>query len=128
MSARDFGETLRTWREARRIGVRELAREVGLSPTYISHIELGRANPPAKEHLIRFSQLLGVPQSLMFTAAGRVEDDVLDVLIRRPELWHLVRAAGRLSTGDLVALIEAAESIKKKTRKVTARDDNDRRT
>jgi transcriptional regulator with XRE-family HTH domain/mannose-6-phosphate isomerase-like protein (cupin superfamily) len=40
-----IGQRLRRERDARRIGVREMARRIGVSPSFISQIELGRANP-----------------------------------------------------------------------------------
>src|SRR3954447_11671545 len=39
------GQRLRTERELRKIGLRELARRVSVSPSLISQIELGRATP-----------------------------------------------------------------------------------
>jgi transcriptional regulator with XRE-family HTH domain len=40
-----IGRRLRREREARRIGVREMARRIRVSPSFVSQIELGRANP-----------------------------------------------------------------------------------
>jgi transcriptional regulator with XRE-family HTH domain/mannose-6-phosphate isomerase-like protein (cupin superfamily) len=42
---KSVGQRLRDARDARRIGVREMARRIGVSPSFISQIELGRANP-----------------------------------------------------------------------------------
>lgn len=45
VALRDVGARLRRDREARGVGVRELARRIGVSPSLISAIELGKANP-----------------------------------------------------------------------------------
>lgn len=40
-----FGESLRKMRLARGMSLRQLAREAGISPSYLSDIELGRRLP-----------------------------------------------------------------------------------
>lgn len=45
VALKDVGARLRRDREARGVGVRELARRIGVSPSLISAIELGKANP-----------------------------------------------------------------------------------
>ena len=40
-SKRSFGSLVREEREQRKIGLRELARQIGISPTYLSMIERG---------------------------------------------------------------------------------------
>jgi transcriptional regulator with XRE-family HTH domain len=40
-----IGQRLRDAREAKGIGVRELARRISVSPSFVSQVELGRANP-----------------------------------------------------------------------------------
>ena len=45
--ANTSGDQLRKRRERKRISLRKLAREAGLSPSYLSDIELGRSTCPA---------------------------------------------------------------------------------
>lgn len=41
-----FGEYLRSLRKAKRVSIRELAKQVNKTPTYISDIEKGNNRPP----------------------------------------------------------------------------------
>ena len=40
-----LGQSIRALREERRLSLRELARRVGVSPSFVSQIELGKASP-----------------------------------------------------------------------------------
>lgn len=40
-----LGQSIRSLREERRLSLRELARRVGVSPSFVSQIELGKASP-----------------------------------------------------------------------------------
>jgi transcriptional regulator with XRE-family HTH domain len=63
-----LGKRLRELRLSRGLGVRELAREIKVSPSLISHIELGRGAPSVKT-LYALVAALGVPLSEMFVTA-----------------------------------------------------------
>lgn len=58
MGKKSFGEQLRSARLNANIGLRELAREVKLSPTYISQIELGTIEKPAWDQVMRIARYL----------------------------------------------------------------------
>jgi transcriptional regulator with XRE-family HTH domain len=60
-----LGKRLRELRLARGIGVRKLARNINVSPSLISHIELGRGAPSVKT-LYALVAALDVPLSEMF--------------------------------------------------------------
>ena len=44
-----FGEFVRREREAKEIGLREMAKMIGVSPTYLSKIERDEFPPPAED-------------------------------------------------------------------------------
>src|SRR5690242_19114591 len=46
-----LGKKLRTIREGKGTGLRQLAARVGLSPSYLSNIERGKFAPPAEDKL-----------------------------------------------------------------------------
>ena len=46
---RSFGALVRQEREAKEIGLREMAKKIGVSPTYLSKIERGDFDPPAED-------------------------------------------------------------------------------
>jgi len=98
-----FGRTLRSLREARRIGLRRFARDVHLSATYISKIERDEMKPPADAALIRIAEALAIDRSILFDAADRVEPDVMEILDGRPDLWRLVRAVDGWTADEILA-------------------------
>ena len=49
----EFGQYLRSVRQAKKISIRQLAKAVNKTPTYISDIEKGNNKPPERELLDR---------------------------------------------------------------------------
>ena len=73
-----LGERLKDLRVTAGLSLRELARQAGVSPSFVSQIENGKAQPSVAT-LYRFSQLLGVSIDELFNdkAAKRVDNDLL---------------------------------------------------
>ena len=49
MSGKKFGALVRREREAKEIGLREMAKMIGVSPTYLSKVERDEFPPPAED-------------------------------------------------------------------------------
>jgi transcriptional regulator with XRE-family HTH domain len=60
MSGKTLGEFISETREQRGLSLRELARQTGISPSFLSRIEHDR-RCPSKLVMIRLADLLGVP-------------------------------------------------------------------
>ena len=88
-----LGAEVRTRREALNIGVRELARRIELSPSYLCDIEVDR-RAPALDTLEALLVALGfVDQRDRWMAlAGHIPQDIADALLSSPERWAEVRA------------------------------------
>ena len=56
-----FGATVRRDREKLEIGLREMARKIGVSPTYLSKVERDQFPPPAEDKVIAIASVLGPP-------------------------------------------------------------------
>ena len=54
-----FGALVRREREAKEIGLREMAKKIGVSPTYLSKIERGDFDPPAEDKVRRIAEIIG---------------------------------------------------------------------
>ncbi len=101
----DFGEQLRRVREARRLSVRRLARLVAVSPSYLSRIERSHVPPPSDRTIARIAGILAIETDELLAAAGRVPEDVVARLLRRPRLMaKLVRTADGLPDDRVDAL------------------------
>ena len=53
-----FGAFIRREREAREIGLREMAKKIGVSPTYLSKIERGDFDPPAEDKVRKIAEII----------------------------------------------------------------------
>jgi transcriptional regulator with XRE-family HTH domain len=101
-----LGRELRALREARGLGLRELARRLGLSPSYLSTLERGQLKtPPAATVLRALAALYEVEADRLLLLAGRLPDDVRQLLLADPSLTRFLRAADEqgLSGKDLLA-------------------------
>ena len=74
----DYGKALRIARAAAGLQQQELAKKAGLTPGYISLVEMGRRNP-SPGALRKLSRALGIPPHLLTLLATEPEDaDLLD--------------------------------------------------
>ena len=107
----DFGTTLRARRLAKGYSLRKFAEMAGISPTYLSLVETGNAEyPPAAERVRKMAELLGADPDQWTALAGRMPDDMKDIILSEPEnMPALLRAAKGLSAEKLKKLIEDAK-------------------
>jgi transcriptional regulator with XRE-family HTH domain len=97
---RGFGGFLRAERTSKGVGLRELARKVGISAPYLSQVEHGIAAPPAEDKLAALAAELNLSPDLVLAEAGRVPADVLAILKQKPlPMNQLVRAACKAWAG-----------------------------
>lgn len=74
----DYGKALRIARAAAGLQQQELAKKAGLTPGYISLVEMGRRKPSSGA-LRKLSRALGIPAHLLTLLATEPEDaDLLD--------------------------------------------------
>lgn len=88
-----LGDTIRTRREALKIGVRDLARRVEVSPSYLCDIEADR-RAPALETLDAIASVLGCSseRERWMAMAGHIPQDIADAILSAPERWAEIRA------------------------------------
>ena len=61
----EFGQYLRSVRQSKKISIRQLAKAVSKTPTYISDIEKGNNKPPERELLDRIIAALQLEEFQM---------------------------------------------------------------
>jgi transcriptional regulator with XRE-family HTH domain len=94
----NFGQYVREQREAKGIGLREMAKMIGVSPTYLSKIERGEFDPPAEDKVKRIAEIIFRDPDELLALAGRVPTDLVNIILRRPrEMADLLRAAKGLA-------------------------------
>ena len=90
-SASAFGKHLRTVRERQGMSLRSLAHLSQISLGYLHQIETGKASVPTPARIATFAKWLRVDGDELAAAAGKVPDDVIQALVRKPALCAVVR-------------------------------------
>jgi HTH-type transcriptional regulator, competence development regulator len=112
---KNFGALVRQEREAKEIGLREMAKKIGISPTYLSKIERGDFDPPAEDKVRRIAEIIGHDPDELLALAGRVASDLTEIIRRRPrEMADFLRAAKGLSAEDIARLARQAQKAKER--------------
>jgi transcriptional regulator with XRE-family HTH domain len=113
MSGKKFGALVRREREAREIGLREMAKMIGVSPTYLSKVERDEFLPPAEDKVRKIAEIIGRDPDELLARAGRVSSDISDIIERHPvELAALLRTTKSLTAKDIAQLARQAQKAK----------------
>ena len=98
----EFGKYLRAVRQAKGISIRQLAKDVNKTPTYLSDIENGHNKPPEKELLETIIQKLNLEsfpkvKATLFDLAAKerndIPADVKDYIMSNQTLLKIIRTA-----------------------------------
>lgn len=104
-----FGALVRREREAKEIGLREMAKKIGVSPTYLSKVERDEFSPPAEDKVKKVAEILDLDSDELLALAGRVSSDLSDIIKQQPrEMAALLRTTKGLAADDLVRLARKA--------------------
>lgn len=115
MSGEKFGAFIRRRREDKEIGLREMAKMIGVSPTYLSKVERDEFPPPAEDKVKAIAKIIECDTDGLLARAGRVSSDITDIIKRRPvELAALLRTTKGLKAEDIVRLARGVREAKEK--------------
>jgi transcriptional regulator with XRE-family HTH domain len=115
MSGKKFGALVRREREAKELGLREMAKMIGVSPTYLSRVERDEFPPPAEDRVKEIAKVIGYDTDELLALAGRVASDISDIIKRQPvELAALLRTTKGLKAEDIARLAREAQRAKDK--------------
>jgi transcriptional regulator with XRE-family HTH domain len=108
MSWEKFGEFVRREREAKEIGLREMAKMIGVTPPICR-----RSSGTSSEDKVKaIARVIGCE---LLARAGRVASDLSEIIKRRPvELAALLRTTKGLNTEDIARLARNAQKAKDK--------------
>ncbi|HET6463539.1 MAG TPA: PTS sugar transporter subunit IIA [Candidatus Krumholzibacteria bacterium] len=113
-----FGPTIRLLRQAKGISLRELARQLGVSPAFLSQIEAGRQHKIPRARIVQVAEMLGVEEGYLLSTARQMHPELLKFMSETPEAAEFMIAAmrGGLEAEDFTQL---REIIADKKRRVT---------
>lgn len=108
-----FGAFIRREREAKEFGLREMAKMIGVSPTYLSKVERDEFSPPAEDKVRKIAKIIGWDTDDLMARAGRVSTDLSDIIKRHPVgLAALLRTTKGLTADDIARLARQAQKVK----------------
>lgn len=110
-----FGAFIRREREGKEIGLREMAKMIGVSPTYLSKVERDEFPPPAEDKVRAIAKIINCDADDLLAQAGRVSSEITDIIKRQPvELTALLRTTKGLKAEDIRRLAHEAQKAKGK--------------
>src|SRR3984893_16172707 len=108
-----LGAFIRRERETREIGLREMAKKIGVSPTYLSKVERDEFTPPAEDKVKAIAKIIECDSDDLLARAGRVSSDISDIVKHQPvELAALLRTTKGLTAEDIARLAREAQKAK----------------
>jgi PTS system nitrogen regulatory IIA component len=118
-----FGPTIRLLRQAKGISLREMARQLGVSPAFLSQIEAGRQHKIPKARIVQVAEMLGVSEGYLLGTARQVHPDLIRFLSETPEASEFMVAAMKsgLAAEDFTQLREIVSDRKRRTSMLRAK-------
>ena len=105
-SAAQFGKHLRSARQRQGMSLRSLAHLSKISLGYMHQIETGKSSIPTPARIAEFAKWLRVDGDELAAAAGKVPDDVIRLIVERPELCVVIRQLGAMSDRKIAKILE----------------------
>ena len=110
-----FGATVRRERERLGFGLREMAKKIEVSPTYLSKVERGQFPPPSEKKVKLIANIIGCDTDVLLALAGRVSSELTDIIKSNPrELADFLRLTKGLTAEDIERLSREAKRAKDK--------------
>jgi transcriptional regulator with XRE-family HTH domain len=120
----DFGDRLRELRHQKGLNQRELADKVDIDFTYLSKIETGKMSPPSQDTIRKLAEVLDADLDELLVLAGRVPDDVKEVVTQSREHPAFLREIKDLGEEELEELRQKAKEIREKRGQKSSSDSN----
>lgn len=91
MHAHSFGPELRRLRQDQGLQQTDLAAAAGITRSFLSAVESGKALPPSEPRIKAMAEVLGAPEDDLMALAGRLPNELTQALLRHPDVWPQVR-------------------------------------
>ena len=108
-----FGAFVRQERKGREIGLREMAKKIGVSPTYLSKVERDEVPPPAEDKVRKIAEIFGIDVDELLALAGKISSDLSEIIREHPrELAALLRTTRGMTVDDVARLVREVDKTK----------------
>ena len=112
--ANAFAKLIRGQREGlhsldAQFGLRRIAAEIGIQPSYLSKVERGLVPPPSDATIVRLAKALALDRDELLALAGKISPDVRRTILKRPRLLAgLVRQFAKVPDQAVLRVIQRA--------------------
>ena len=109
MTTETFGERIRRKRGEQKIGLRQAAGKVGISPTFLSRVETNVEKAiPGEEVIRKLADILDDDFDELMALAGRISAEVSDYVKSNPGMPEFLRQARErnISAEKLMELLD----------------------
>src|SRR6476646_1451874 len=94
------------------IGLREMAKMTGVSPTYLSKVERDEFPPPAEDRVRKIAAIIECDTDELLARADRVSSDISDIIKRRTkELTALLRTTKGMTAEQIERMARSAQKV-----------------
>jgi transcriptional regulator with XRE-family HTH domain len=95
--------------------LREMAKMIEVSPTYLSKVERDEFPPPAEDKVKAIAAIINVDVDELLARAGKAASELSDIIKRRSvELAALLRTTKGLTVDGIARLAREAQKAKDK--------------
>jgi transcriptional regulator with XRE-family HTH domain len=111
-----FGAFIRRERVAKGLSLRDMAKKIKVSPTFLSKVETEDWKP-GEEKLRMIAEVIGCNADELVARAGRVPTELSDIIRKSPhrrQMTTLLRTARGFSADEMEQLVRQAQRIKEK--------------
>jgi transcriptional regulator with XRE-family HTH domain len=111
-----FGEFIRRERDAKGLSLREMAKKIKVSPTFLSKVETEDWKP-GEEKLRKIAEVISCDPDDLLARAGRVPAELSEIIKQSPhrhEMTALLRTAKGFTAEEMGKLVRQAQKIKEK--------------
>ena len=126
ISKETFGSYIRSLRIKNNIGQRELAKKIGVAPSYLNDIEKNKRTAPRVDLIKKLSIILKADLDLLNDLAGSskkaVAPDIVDYIENNPKVVSMLRSAknNKLSEDEIIKIEKKINESKSKVLIVAA--------
>lgn len=108
-----FGRIIKENRLKARVGLREFAARVGISPGYLSDLENEKVPPPSEKVILDMAFVLGLDRSELLAAASKVDPELSEYLAQEPRAADFLRMGKEqgYKNGDWEKLTQLAKVV-----------------
>ena len=111
-----FGAFIRREREAKGLSLRDMAKKIKVSPTFLSKVETEDWKP-GEEKLRKIAEVIGCDPDDLMARAGRVPTELSEIIKQSPhrhQMTALLRTAMGFTAEEMEKLVSQAQKIKQK--------------